>query len=232
MNDLLTVYEYNNKIRLGAQSDGGYVIADLGGYDCYISAGVSNEESFSRDFIKRYKMNKRNSIAFDGTIDNYPYEYTKDITFVKKNISPIKNNTFANLSYFIENYNSIFLKMDIEGAEYEWLNSLNSNKLSKFKQIVMEFHGINDDSWGTTLNDKIKCFEILSESHYIVHAHGNNHGPTQDNIPDVIEITFLRKNCFVGTPKLNKTPLPIQGLDFPCNLLVDEHALNFKPFVN
>ena len=96
----------------------------------------------------------------------------------------------------------------------------------------MEFHGINDNGWGTTLNNKIKCFKLLSSTHYVVHAHGNNYSPLQNNIPDVIEITFLRKNCFVTTPKLNETRLPIKGLDLPCNRLVNDHTLNFKPFVN
>jgi hypothetical protein len=60
-------------------------------YDCYISAGVSNEESFSRDFINKYNMTSQNSFAFDGTINNYPYEYTKNITFYKKNIDGSRN---------------------------------------------------------------------------------------------------------------------------------------------
>ena len=44
----------------GSNSDGGYVLD--GEYDCYISAGISTEESFSRDFIKN------NCYGFDGTI--------------------------------------------------------------------------------------------------------------------------------------------------------------------
>ena len=57
--------------------DGGYVLAELDGdYDCYISAGINNEESFSRDFINKYKINKNNSYGFDGTINDYPYEFT------------------------------------------------------------------------------------------------------------------------------------------------------------
>lgn len=52
--ELLQVYNFDKKIRCGTNSDGGYVFAELdGGYDCYISAGISNEESFSRDFIDR-----------------------------------------------------------------------------------------------------------------------------------------------------------------------------------
>ena len=32
------------------------------------------------------------------------------------------------------------LKLDIEGGEWYFLNSLNNNELQKFKQITMEFH--------------------------------------------------------------------------------------------
>ena len=55
----LQVYNFEKKIRCGAETDGGYVIAELDGeYDCYISAGISDEESFSRDFINKYKIVK------------------------------------------------------------------------------------------------------------------------------------------------------------------------------
>ena len=121
----LNVLHYNNKIRLGCKKDGGYVIANVPKYDCYISAGVYNEESFSRDFINKFKMNKYNSFAFDGTIKSYPYKYTKNITFIKKNISSHKNNNKVNLHGLINHYNNIFLKMDIEGCEYDWLLSFN-----------------------------------------------------------------------------------------------------------
>jgi hypothetical protein len=85
--ELLRVYQFDNKIRCGINKDGGYVIGDINdenGYDCYISAGVSNEESFSRDFINKYGMTMENSFAFDGTIQKYPSKYTKKIQFVKK----------------------------------------------------------------------------------------------------------------------------------------------------
>ena len=51
----LETYNFDKKFRLGANSDGSYVIADLDGlYDCYISCGISNEASFDRDFLKKY----------------------------------------------------------------------------------------------------------------------------------------------------------------------------------
>lgn len=230
--ELLRVYSSNNKIRLGASMDGGYVIADsVGSYDCYISAGVGNEESFSRDFIKKYSMMKENNYAFDGTIDSYPIQFTSDILFSKKNINTYNDKLNTNLSFLTDKFSNIFLKMDIEGAEYPWLLSLDITTLQKFKQITMEFHGISDNSWGTTCLDKVKCFEKLNTTHYIIHAHGNNGDTITDNIPDVIELTFLRKDCLQEPVTFNKMKLPAKGLDFPNSRYFNEIDLNFYPFV-
>ena len=231
--EYLKVYNFNNKIRLGSNGDGGYVIGKIKGiYDCYISAGVSDEESFSRDFIKMYKMNKNNSYAFDGTINNYPYKYTKNITFVKKNINTFIDEKNVNLSNLINYYNDIFLKMYIEGYEIPWLLSLSDDNLNKFKQITMEIHGLNDDSFGFTKENKIECLKKLSNSHYLIHVHANNYNSVKDNIPDVLELTYIRKNYFDKEPLLNKTKLPINGLDYKNSLLFPEIDLNYIPFVN
>lgn len=230
--DLLKVFSFEKKARLGICSDGGYVIAEIKvEYDCYISAGISNEESFSRDFILKYNMNKLNSFGFDGTIENYPYKYTKDITFIKKNINSFNDPNNTDLKFLIENYNNIFLKMDIEGGEYPWLLSLTNNNLNKFKQIVIEFHGITNEQWGTNYNDKIKCLEKLNETHYIIHVHGNNHSFSNNGIPDVIEITYVNKNYFNNIPKLNNISLPIKNLDYPNHVSKIDFDLNFYPFV-
>lgn len=231
--EYLKIYNFKNKKRFGLNYDGGYVIAILHGkYDFYISAGVADEESFSRDFINFYNMNKSNCAAFDGTINNYPYNYTDKITFYKRNISSLQSDTNANLNYFTDNYNDIFLKMDIEGSEYPWLKSLSEVRLNKFKQIIIEFHGINDDSWNTELPDKIACLKKISNTHYPVHIHGNNYSPLTENIPDTVEITYIRKNELNFYPELNKELLPIKGLDFPNNPNKKDYDLNFPPFVN
>jgi hypothetical protein len=229
----LTVYNYNNnnKIRLGNNSDGGYVFADIGPvYDCYISCGVSNEESFSRDFIKKYNMNKHNCFAFDGTIEDYPYEFTRDITFIKKNISNVNNDENTNLDFLIEKYNNIFIKMDIEGWEFQWILQLTPDKLKKIKQIVIEVHGVNDDTWNFKQEDKIKCFNKFNEQFYLIHVHGNTHSEKINNIPSVLELTYLNKSEFNTEPEKNKQVLPDKKLDF-CNSNGEDYDLNFEPFV-
>jgi hypothetical protein len=234
MNNLETLqtYHFDNKFRLGANSDGGYVLGELvdNNYDCYISAGISDEESFSRDFINKYNMNKSNSFGFDGTIVDYPYQYTDKISFIKKNINNFNDDNNNNLTLLLDTYNNIFLKMDIEGGEYPWLLAMSEDQLSKFTQIVIEFHGLTNDGWGCTYNDKVTCLEKLARTHYIIHAHGNNHSPVINGIPDVIELTYINKNYFKTKPELNKMLLP-STLDYPNNKNTSDINLNIYPFV-
>jgi hypothetical protein len=226
----LQVYNFDKKIRCGSNCDGGYVFAELDGeYDCYISAGISNEESFSRDFINKYNINKNNSYGFDGTINDYPYHYTENIQFIKKNINNFNDENNSDLSFLTSQYNNIFLKMDIEGGEYPWLLQMDETQLSKFKQIVIEFHGITNNGWNSKYNHKVQCLVKLAKTHYIIHAHGNNYGPVVNKIPDVIELTYVNKNYFDSIPEMNMQSLPIANLDFSNNGSKDIN-LNFYPF--
>jgi len=230
----LSVFSFPKKIRLGNNFDGGYVIAsDIGNYDCYISAGIGNDESFSNDFLQLYKV--KNTAAFQLDIETLPKNYPVEMVHYKRNISNISDNKNANLSYFTKNYDNIFLKMDIEGGEYLWLDYVSVNDLKKFKQLVIEFHGINDDTWDYNYQTKVDIFKKLSETHYLVHAHGNNFSDTQllnnVSIPDVIELTFIRKE-FLENPVLNTEKLPM-NIDYPNNLEKETDIdLNFPPFVN
>jgi hypothetical protein len=231
LKELLKVYHIDKKCRCGKNGDGGYVFAEIDEiYDCYISAGISNDESFSRDFINKYNyLNEYNCFGFDGTINYYPYNYTKKVSFIKKNINSFNDDDNSNLSYLMEKYNNIFLKIDIEGGEYPWLLSIDEKQFIKFKQIVIEFHGITNNSWGCNYDDKIKCLTKLANTHYIIHAHGNNHGDVVNNIPDVIELTYVNKNYFETPPELNTQPLPIPNLAYG-NSNSSDYNLNFYPF--
>jgi hypothetical protein len=106
MIDFFKTYNFDNKKRYGSINDGGYVIGNLpkDSYDCYISAGVSNEESFTKDFLNNYEIDEFSRYAFDGTIKNYPYEYTTNIAFTRKNIGVENNNEFTNLKNILSKY--------------------------------------------------------------------------------------------------------------------------------
>lgn len=227
----LYVYKYDNKIRLGNNGDGGYVIADLNNpnYDCYLSCGVSNEKSFSRDFINKYNMNENNSFAFDASIESYPTQYTNKITWYKKFVGDINNDNYTTMENIIDRYNNIFMKMDIEAGEYPWFSYISTDKLNKFKQIVLEMHWFDNPEF--IARAKI-ILEKLNKTHYLIHIHGNNYEKVYKNIPIVLEATYLNKNLFNTMPSLNTMSLPIEKLDYPCKSGVPDINLNFPPFTN
>jgi len=235
-NRFFTTYHIDNKIRLGDNQDSGYVIADLDiNYDCYISAGISDSNNFTKYFVEKYKT--VNNFGFDGTINHIPNNISNMITFIKKNIGTDNTDTTTNLDDIFEKYNNIFLKMDIEGSEWPWI--LQCDKLDKISQLTIELHGLtnvtyhnnfNYDSFNCTRQDKLKCLEKLSKTHYIIHVHGNNHDLVAYNgLPNVMEITYVNKKLFDKELTKNINPLPDKYLDFPNNTNID---LNFPPFVN
>jgi hypothetical protein len=226
----LITYNFQNKKRFGKKGDGGYVIGLLeNNYDAYISCGIANEESFTKDFLNYYSyLNKNNSYAFDGTIKNYPWRYTKNIQFFKKNINTYNDDKNTNLNDIIDNYNNIFLNIDIEGSEFPWILSLKDDQLKKFKQICIELHGLNGNK---LTNDKIKCLKKLSNTHYIIHAHGNNFDRMNNDIPNVLELTYINKDYFKTEPEKNFTTFPIKGLDYRNFFLRRDFKLDKYPFV-
>lgn len=231
--DPLTVYHWNNKVRLGINSDGGYVIADgLCPYDLYISAGVSCEESFTRDFINKYQMNETNSFAFDGTIDRYPWEYTSNISFIRKNISTVNDAHTTNLDNLLSRHTDAFLKMDIEAHEWKWL--MHTPYLKNIKQMVIEFHGVWDANWAGNTNDlppgfTDECFEKLHETHAIVHVHGNTKVGTVNGLPNVLELTYIRRDDHVLEE--NTQSFPVEGLDFPNAPCEEQFNMSAQPFL-
>jgi len=214
----LTVYQSPyNKIRIGKEHDGGYVIADAPiHYELLISAGIADDVSFEEEFIQKYNTP---CIAFDGTIDTFPE--TKNITFIKKNIGTVNDDKTTNLTMKQGKY---FLKMDIEGAELSWIRSLET---LDYEQIVIEFH------FPFSYFDQ-SVFKKLNENHYLIHFHANNCcGVREHNnviIPNVFECTYLHKKYF-KTPLLNTECIP-SLLDMKNVISNEEIYLNHPPFVN
>ena len=235
------------KIRFGNLADSGYTLTlfsyffpnpPLLQYDAFFDCGLGNNVSFTKQWMKHYNMSYENSFSYDYTIDSFPDD-SINIQFFPFKIdatnNPYSNPITTNLHNEMLPYYNIFMKMDIEGYEYPWLLSLSIEQLSKIKQFIVEFHGVNDDSWGTCYSDKIKCFEKLTLTHFIIHIHANNYGKVcyKDNImiPDILEITYLNKNCFLtNNPPLNNIPFPIKGLDYPNSCELPEIILDQYPF--
>jgi hypothetical protein len=193
------------KLRLGKDHDGGYVVCALDGYDCFLSGGIGGDSSFEEEVVRLYP----NLVchAFDGTIEVFPTQHPR-ISFEQKNVGRINSATETNLHSFLECHTSVLVKMDVEHAEYGWLDSLTTAHLRAIRQLVIEFHPPFSD---VTLRR-------LASHHYLVHLHPNNAiGPTEVDgilVPPLIEATYLRRSDFEQAPSLSSEPIP-SALDQP-----------------
>ncbi len=117
----------------------------------------------------------------------------------------------------------IFIKMDIEGAEYKVLNSIiDSNK--NIIGFAVEFHEII-----TNCNIFNNLIDNLKKSYYIAHIHGNNYSKIDktSNFPSSIELTFIHKCLIKYRIVKSRFSYPIEGLDQPNKHSKADIKLNF-----
>lgn len=247
--DALTVYNIPvAKKRLGCpDKDGGHVVAVLGGsYDLFLSGGIADDVSFEQDFLSHFPGTE--AYAFDGTIATLPNS-TPGLTFVAKNIGAGVSKSLTNLAHYFKGKKNVFLKLDIEGGEFQIIPLLTKLGLMRcVKQLVLEIHSPQDihrfpGYYGQALQsvqnaDMFEMLKTLNTSHTLVHFHANNvhHGSYPDQIlegavlPFVFEVTFVRNDCVVSkTP--NTSALPT-SLDRPNTPLFPDYHLDCWPYVS
>ena len=247
ISNLLKVYTSPlPKTRYGNNQDGGYVGVKTS-TDILLSGGIGANISFELDFVK---ANDVNAVCVDSLFGNGDFadmehfinknqfkndSYISKLQFVNKLVGKDENDKSTNYHNFLKEFNNIALKLDIEGAEFDYINSLSNKQMDKINQLFLEVH------WLDKLND-FSFFEKLNQNHILIHAHGNNCGlqvAERDKffscngvlIPKVLELTYLNKKFFSGNFALNIETLPT-SLDFPNQPLLDEISLNYPPFVN
>lgn len=208
-----------DKIRVGGNYDGGYVIAANLTYDHCITAGIANDISFETGFLSLYP--ELSCESYDGTINKLPQSHPR-INFHKENIGP---RSFADQ---LNAHKNVFMKVDVESAEYPWIDSLSEDELKSIAQLVIEFHP------GMLHQVDFSPLEKLTHTHTLVHFHGNVWGGLYDmdgvKIPRVFEATYIRKDL-EPTTTLNTDTLP-GPLDMSNARGRADIDLNYPPFVN
>jgi hypothetical protein len=204
-------------------------------YDACISCGIADDISFELDFISKYNID---CFAYDGTIDDIPSHNSNRLFYIKKNIGDRETDQTTNLLSKINNYNDLFLKMDIEGYEYMWLGQCTQENLNKFKQIVIEFHFPFSSfefaqQYNPSIEHRLNCLKKLSETHTLIHLHANNCCGTRIfegvTVPNVFECTYVRKDSCTIIGR-NKIPIPHPSLDSKNVNHNPEIRLNGYPF--
>jgi len=233
-------------LRIGSKYDGGYLVErqSLEKTEFLLSFGISTNWDFEEDFIrfknigfiafdgsidenfwinqKKIAIKKSLKLSFKKLIDYY-FIKKKFKSFFNSNNLKIKyiSNTLNNSMtidqvFQLTKSNHNFLKIDIEGSEYEILNDIIRYQ-KRITGLAIEFHNCR-------LNlDKIIKF-IKSISLELVHIHANNYDKDhQKNIPNTLEITFARKP--VGIAEFKNLP---HNLDNPNRLKSPEINLKFN----
>ncbi len=189
-----------DNIRIGGNNDGGYVVPnDLEGVKYCFSPGVGNLTNFEND------LTKKNIHCYLADFSVSPKILNELINFEKKFIGPVSNENYLNLKDWISSKidykknNDLILQLDVEGDEYEIINSLDIDTLKKFRIILIEFHQLHYIFDSFTFKKIKKVFDILNKFFYCTHIHPNNNPEFVVKekdiiIPPVMEFSYLRKD--------------------------------------
>ena len=237
VHDVLTVYDsiQLNMERIGKDYDGGYNIALLGSgaYDLYLGGGINDDTSFENHFFEIHSECKK-GFAFDASIEKTP-PLPSSVTWKQEFIGFGTDNN-NDLTSFMSMHKDIFLKIDIEGGEWDWFTRIDKTLLRNVKQMTMELHTVCGDSYDDSsgIDYHLNVLKKLGTTHDLIWAHGNNyrgvcslHGLA---VPVVLELTYIRKGEL--DPLLvrrNSRKLP-RNDDMPNSPDIVDIPLNYPPF--
>jgi hypothetical protein len=197
--------------RIGRNHDGGYLMLDdFEEKKIAYSIGIADDISWDQDMVNR----GLDVYMYDHTIEGLPYEHDK-FHYFKIGLGAKTNPLMPQLKTLyqmmtenghLDTYGMI-LKIDIEGAEWDFLNEVDEVLLSHFSQIVFEFHGLifceNEGKMKSAM-DK------LNKTHQLVHLHPNNYGSYLQVggkvLPELIEGTYLLKSEYAFTREAQSFP--------------------------
>jgi hypothetical protein len=225
------------KIRLGYKGDGGYCIPReiLKDITTVVTFGVNNEDSFERDLNKELG-HKTDFYLCDPFCEYTQREGNEEFKFLSVGLDGVTSEEKKMTSWpdFREKIlgprENIFLKVDIENAEWESFKNLKSEDFNGVEMIVIEFHSILSSF--DRYQKQIQVLKQFQENFYLYHIHSNNHGYlfTHDslgNLPDTVECTYIKKswaaaNGYTFIKRTNGYP---EKIDFPC------HETKYDPVI-
>ncbi len=185
------------------------------------SFGINNDVSWDSAMVdKGYQV-----FMYDHTICNLPYE-KEGFNYFKQGIAgtPSADGMLNTLENFIKTNGhsgktGMILKMDVEGAEWDFLDTVQVKTLRQFDQIILELHNLVRACGQDDIIKRLNALNKLNKTHQIVHLHANNTGyilqMNGHTIPDVLEVTYVNRERY-NTFEPKELVLPIPE-DIPCD---------------
>ena len=139
----------------------------------------------------------------------------------KKVVKTVAKGREATIASIMSNCQSgALVKIDIEGSEYEILPTV-FESAAKIVCLVVEIHDIcaREAEFRRLLDRTLEHFALA-------HIHVNNASKVIDEIPDILELTFVAKQRVLS--EQIDYDLPIIGLDFPNLIHEKDYKLDFS----
>jgi hypothetical protein len=189
-------------VRLGSVADGGYVLLEKDYRDSFlISGGIFNDNNFE---VALANLGAK-AHQVDYSIIAPPVAHP-NLTFSAERLVGEKSKEHAYdvtldelvTREFDEKNTELLLKLDIEGSEWEILESCNS--LTKFNQIYLELHYLDRLANPRYAESSMRALDRLLQSFFPVFLSGNNccgfvtiGGYV---LPRVMELTLLNRSTY------------------------------------
>jgi hypothetical protein len=208
--------------RIGRDFDGGYVMLNNFQESCVAAAysfGIGNDVSWDEAIADR----GIDVFMYDHTIEKLP-KGSPLFHFFRQGVTGYRNGVLLKTLGEIVTQNghaksnNLIMKMDIEGCEWDVFDETNSDVISQFSQIVIELHGLSVTAGDFEYSQILKVLKKIDKTHQSIHVHGNTCGyPLWIGdivLPDVLEVTFIRRKDVEGRLVANSRRFPT-ALDRP-----------------
>lgn len=235
---LLTPWDVigGGKLRIGGESDGGYVLLDrLRPEQPVLSYGVGLDSSFDFDLARR----GHRVFMFDHTVKGPRGRLPKGCVFIREGVAAKADHkkrldtVLAHLRrYRLASRRDVILKMDIEGGEWDIIAALPDKALDAFEQIVVEFHWLENLKRDSFTAQVRAALQRLNERFTLCHVHANVYGgmrrPAGVVLPNVLEATYVRTDVISRTANRTFYPTEYDHANRPGS---KDIVLSMYPFV-
>jgi hypothetical protein len=209
-----------NKLRVGRDFDGGYVMLDdFQGIAAALSLGIADDVSWDLCVAARGIP----VLQFDPSVTGSPVPHEL-FCFEQLRVAPQDGEGSICLDTIVSTRversdRPLLLKIDIEGDEWGVFQAASAATLGRFRQIVCEFHNLERLYQADFIKQASTVFEKLARTHFVYHVHGNNCGNFANVgnviVPQSLEVSFARRGTFEAVEGRTVFPTPLDRPNQP-----------------
>jgi hypothetical protein len=212
--------------RFGESNDGGYLMCGnlLGGVQSGYSYGISGYDKWGCDISTKFDVTVHQYDCFDTT---RPACFFGEMVFHEECVGDTSRTTegllFDTITHQLakngDSAKRIVLKIDVEGAEWDSLQSVPDGVLQQIDQLAVEFHWLEENLQWVGDEKYIRVVQRLKQFFEVGHIHFNNQSCIGDLAPfptHAYEVLFVSKRlALVDSTRKAGGPHPLDSPNNP-----------------